>query len=442
MFKGNSRYALADCTKIGAELAFAPGRRYDGWRGVLKMTECLYYDQSYLTEFDANVLNCEAVGGGFDVTLDRTAFYPTSGGQPHDTGLLGGARVMNVWLDERHVAHHLLDAPLEAGAAVRGRIDWARRFDHMQQHTADHMIAGVIWRMHQGYTVGLHLGEAFSTIDIVMPDGATRFSDQRTREIERLVNSDIQRDLPVRCFFPDARELARLPLRKQPTVDENIRVVMIGEEECVACGGTHVSGAGQVGPVKILWTAPSRGKLRLAFVAGMRAIADYQARYDATERAAALLSCKPSELPKALEAALERAQEVEQQLGAFKRRRALDAQKGLLERAEPLEDGWRLVAETFDDLEMDALKELAKRLTEQPNLYALLGIRQGEGLALLFASSPGGVSMGELMKEVTGALGGKGGGRPEFAQGAAPVRNALDFAKEKLLRIAILRRYS
>ena len=253
------------------------------------MTERLYYENAYLTEFDATVLACRENGAAYDILLDRSAFYPTSGGQPFDTGLLGGARVTDVNVTEGEV-WHTVDAPLTVGDTVHGVIDWARRFDHMQQHAGDHMIASALHRLMGGVTIGLHISGDVSTIDVAMPEGVTRISEEDIRRIEADVNERIQRDVPIRCWFPEAAELAALPLRKLPTVEEHVRIVAIGTDEMVACGGTHPATAGQLGLVKILSVAPARGKMRVTFLAGQRALADYARVADAAHQAAAMLS--------------------------------------------------------------------------------------------------------------------------------------------------------
>ena len=171
------------------------------------MTERLYYDDAYLTEFDATVVDCIPDGGGFRLRLDRSAFYPTSGGQPHDTGTLNGVHVLDVLVGEDGDVWHVTDAPLAAGESVHGRIDWPRRFDHMQQHAGDHMIASALWRHLGGVTIGLHLGEAVSTIDVAMPEGVTRIRPDDIRRVELDVNERIQRDVPIRCWFPEPEEL-------------------------------------------------------------------------------------------------------------------------------------------------------------------------------------------------------------------------------------------
>ena len=228
------------------------------------------------THDNAAVTACDALDGKYLVYLDRSAFYPTSGGQPYDTGTIDGAHILDVFVDANHDVCHVTDAPLDVGQTVRGRIDWPRRFEHMQQHAGDHMIASAIWRHFGGVTIGLHLGETVSTIDVDMPGGKTHQTPEQVRLIERDVNARIQRDVPVCCWFPTPEELEGLPLRKKPTVTEHVRVVAIGDDEMVACGGTHPATAGQIGLVKIVGAAPARGKLRVSFLAGMRAYGDYQ----------------------------------------------------------------------------------------------------------------------------------------------------------------------
>ena len=232
------------------------------------MTERLYYEDAYLTEFDALVSETRPDGW---ITLDRSAFYPTSGGQPYDTGTLNGIAVTDVQVRDG-VVWHRIDAPFAAGDRVHGVIDWERRFDHMQQHAADHMLAGAAWQLYGGVTIGLHLGAEDSTIDMDLPGGRTHLTAAEIDELETLVNRRVQRDDPIRCWFPDPAELETLPLRKRPTVSEHVRVVAMGDYEMVACGGTHPATTGQIGPVRILSSAPARGKMRLRFVSGMRAV--------------------------------------------------------------------------------------------------------------------------------------------------------------------------
>ena len=386
------------------------------------MTERLYYDDATLTEFDATVLECVPDNGAYRVCLDRSAFYPTSGGQPFDTGALGGAAVSDVFVGEEGDVWHVVEAPLSPGQAVRGVIDWPRRFDHMQQHAGDHMIASALWRLLGGVTIGLHISHDVSTIDVAMPEGVTRIPEADIRRVEDDVNARIQRDVPIRCWFPSEAELKTLPLRKPPTVSEHVRVVAIGEDEMVACGGTHPATAGQLGLVKILGVAPARGKMRVSFVAGMRAYQNYRDMYDRAHGAAALLSTATENLVSHIAAMQESLRRAEYELNRLRRDSALRELSAELENAARTPGGAKVVARM---LEGDAtlVKDVASELIKRPGVVALLGAEVGEGRAVfVFARSHDvDIHMGRLLSDAAKPLGGKGGGRPDFAQGGGPV---------------------
>ncbi len=266
------------------------------------MTDRLYYSDSYRTSFEAQVLECREDEGRVLLRLDRSAFYPTSGGQPYDTGEIGGAQVLDVFVDDAGEVWHQVDRALAAGATVSGRINWARRFDHMQQHAGEHMLASAIHRQLNGYVIGLHLGAEVSTIDVELPGGEMRVSEDVLRALEIEVNEQIQRDVPIVAAFPEKDALSQMPLRKPPAVKEHIRVVGIGDFEYCACGGTHPSSSGQVGLLKITDARPSKGKMRVSFLCGMRAYRDYQRQAIWAFAAAEQLSTGAERLPDAVRA--------------------------------------------------------------------------------------------------------------------------------------------
>ena len=394
------------------------------------MTERLYYDNAYLTEFDGQVLACRPNGAQYDVLLDRSAFYPTSGGQPFDTGTLGNAQVIDVNVADGDV-WHTVTKPLTPGTTVHGCIDWPRRFDHMQQHAADHMIARALHRLMGGVTIGLHISGDMSTIDVSMPGGATRLSDEDIRRIEEDVNERIQRDVPVRCWFPEAAKLAALPLRKPPTVDEHVRIVAIGEDEMVACGGTHPATAGQLGLVKIVSVTPARGKMRVAFLAGARAMADYRRVSEAAHQAAGMLSTGVENLAASVSALQEKLRAAEFELVRLRREQLLNQAEQFIAEAEALPGDARLIAR-FVDADAMLLRDLASKLIEAPGMIALLGAMNGDQAIYVFGRSADvNVHMGTLLKESALPYGGKGGGRPDFAQGGGS-REILDAARKAL----------
>lgn len=380
------------------------------------MTERLYYDNAYLTEFDAQVLACRPNGEYFDVLLNRSAFYPTSGGQPFDTGALGNAKVVDVNVIDGEV-WHTVTAPLSVGEAVHGKIDWPRRFDHMQQHAGDHMIAGALHRLMGGVTIGLHVSDEVSTIDVAMPEGVTRISDEDIRRIELDVNEHIQRDVPIRCWFPSEAELETLPLRKKPTVREHVRIVAIGDDEMVACGGTHPATAGQIGLVKIVSVAPARGKMRVAFLAGQRALNDYFKCRAAAHAAAEMFSTGVENLTASVTAMQEKLRSTEFELVKLKKEQLLSKAQSFIDEAEALPNGAKLVAR-FVDADAMLLRDLTSKLIEQPGVVALMGAKNGDQAIYVFGRSVDvDVNMGALLRDSARPLGGKGGGKPDFAQG-------------------------
>jgi len=384
--------------------------------------ERLYYDDAYLTAFDARVAAVREDGW---IALDRSAFYPTSGGQPHDTGSLcwdgGSARVTDVEAADGAVWHRT-DAALRPGTAVHGTVDWDRRWDHMQQHAGDHLLAGAVWQTLQGVTVGLHTGEEDSSIDIEMPGGRTRLTDAERNALETLVNQRVQRDDPIRCWFPSEEELKTLPLRKRPTVSEHVRIVAMGDYEMVPCGGTHPRSTGQIGPVKILSAAPARGLMRLRFLAGMRAVRYFQAAARSAEETAAALSAPVPDAPEALK------REREEQ----KEKRS-DLENRLLAAAlEALRAGKRgnVYAGHLPFADAGLLVRAAGELIREKDAAALLSCPGKAGRAIVFAR---GENVDADMAALLRQCGGRGGGKPDLAQGSAPDEGVLDRAMARLI---------
>ena len=364
-------------------------------------TERLYYDHSELTEFSARVTCMRVEDRQVWITLDRSAFYPTSGGQPYDTGVLcAGDRsvdVSDVEVRDGEVWHRI-GGMLFPGTEVTGTIDRDRRRDHTQQHGGEHMLAGAVWRLLGGTTIGLHLGAEDSSIDVTLPDGRTRLEDGEIRLLEEFVNTHIQADEEIRCWFPSEEELAALPLRKPPTVTEHVRIVAIGDWEMVACGGTHPKRTGEIGLVKILSVAPARGKARITFVCGMRAFRYFSVCQRSAERAGQLLSVRPGGLNAAVEALKEKCASLERELSSCRAEeyeRRLEGENGVLY----LEEG-----------DISALQEAVSRYIRQPERIALTG---AAGRLIFARGADAAPDMAALLRRVA-----RGGGRPDMASGA------------------------
>ncbi len=397
------------------------------------MTERLYYDNAYLTEFTARVTSCgEAEGGKFLVRLDASAFYPTSGGQPYDEGTIDEAVICDVIAEDGGDVAHIVDRPLPVGKEVSCKIDWARRFDHMQQHAGDHMLAGCVYRVFGGHTIGLHIGHQDSSIDVEFPDGRTHLESTDIEMLEDMVNAIIQKDVPIRCWFPDESELKTLPLRKAPTVDSHIRVVRIGDDEFCACGGTHPSTSGQVGVFKLTDVRPSRGKIRFTFVAGGRANRLFRTQMDAFKKVNALLSADIDTAVSAAETVLARLKDCEYHLQQEKNARAMEKADAAAENA-PVIGNIKIVKLLLDGADGETLKETALHIISSPARVALVGSRAESGIQLLFTRSADvDIAMGPLLASSVKPFGGKGGGRPDFAGGSCPAEEALDKAMEIL----------
>lgn len=375
--------------------------------------ERLYYRDPYLREFSARVLSCEPAGERFAVRLDRTAFYPDSGGQPSDTGRMGDARVVEVAEAEDGDVLHYTDR------AIRGDVpcalDWPRRFDHMQQHTGQHLLSAAFLELFGVPTVSFHLGRAVSTIDLA----AAALTAANLARAEQRVNEIVFEDRPVEIGFATAAELAALGVRKPVAREDPLRVISVEGYDRQPCGGTHVARTGQVGAVLLRRLEKQKGNWRVEFVCGFRAVAAARADLDALSEAARRLSCGPPDVPAMVARALE-----ERQAG-FKQRQQLQEQLAEFEaltllamQGQPLRAA-RLVARVFEAGEPGYLRLLAAKLAAQGGVVALLGLRPGG--QLVFAQSPGlPHDMNALLKETLAALAGKGGGSRDLAQGSVP----------------------
>ena len=378
------------------------------------MTERLYYNDAYLWQFEAVVTGVRngTRPGEWIITLDRSAFYPTSGGQPFDTGTLTfgktKARVTNVEADSTGEVLHTVDREIPAGTPVKGEIDGERRTDHMEQHGGEHMLAGAIWEKLQGTTIGLHLGQAESSIDVSLPEGRTRLTEEEIQLLEETVNGRIRQDAPIRCWFPEEEELKKLPLRKPPTVTEHVRIVAMGDFEMVACGGTHPASTGRIGLMKIVSAIPAKGKVRVSFVCGGRAVKLFQTYMRYGDKAGAALSCPVDQLSRAASELKTRLAEAEKRANRLETKEILSR----LAEAETGEDvpGITLCAVTLAETDSRAVAAAVSEYIREKGKALLLCA----GERLTFARSADvKIDMNDLIKRVA-----RGGGRPDMASGA------------------------
>jgi alanyl-tRNA synthetase len=374
------------------------------------VTERLYYTDSYLTEFDATVLRLELCEGRPAAVLDRSAFYPTSGGQPFDTGRLGNATVVDVLdRDDREILH-VIDRPLDPGP-VHGAIDWGRRFEHMQQHSGQHVLSAAFDRIAGARTESFHLGSVSSTIDLdrtVTPGQIERAEDE--------ANRIVWEDHPIVIRFADAEEALKLPLRKEPARAGELRLIEMTDFDISACGGTHVARTGAIGTIAIASSERFRGGTRIEFVCGVRALRGYRNLRDTVAASIRLVSVLPADLPAAIERLQGESKEAKRQIKDLQTRLAAFEGAALADRAEP-HGALRVVVAVLEGWDQNGLKAIASAIAARPTHVAALFTVPTPSAVVIARASDVPVDCNVALKRLVERFGGKGGGRPEFAQG-------------------------
>jgi len=405
------------------------------------VTERLYYHDSFLFEFDARVVEAFEIDRRHAVVLDRTAFYPTSGGQVHDTGkLLADNRefaVTDVADDDSGRILHYVNAPLPTDMIVRGQIAAGRRIDHIQQHTGQHVLSAAFIQLFNMPTVSFHMGEETCTIDLETQS----LSPEQAENAERLANQIIAEDRPVTVRFVPLEEARQLGLRKLPPKQTGeLRLIDIQNFDLCACGGTHVRVTGQIGCILVRKTEKVKQGVRVEFVCGLRAVALARKDFVTLTQAAGLFSAHIHELPQQIRKSVDEAKASgKAQHKLLEELAVLEAERMLAQRSgSPL-----LIARVFADRDSGFIKLLAQKLTAaRDDVIALLGALQPQP-TLVFAQSPGQkFNMGQLLKESLGQFGGRGGGSSEMAQGGLPpgfanfdvLTNLVEQTAEKLQR--------
>ncbi len=394
------------------------------------MTERLYYADSYCAQFCARMTEQNEWRELPAVVLDRTAFYPTSGGQPADQGTLGGVAVRDVVVREGdNVILHILERGLEdvlPGDEVEGTVDWPRRFDHMQQHTGQHILSAAFEQLLDGHTVGFHLGAESCTVDISL----ARLDLAAVLPVEDLANQVVWDNRPVVTRFVGTEELAALSVRRPPAVEEAVRIVDVTGFDVNPCGGTHVAHTGEIGLIRIVRLAYRGDETRVEFLCGRRALRDYRNKDGVIGRLTDMLTVGYWELDQAVERLQGESKRLRKDLRQA-RERLLEAKAGELvksavaHKSEPYRVVWRVLDGRggSDSFSPDELRALAQELAQHQDMVALLAGVGTERTHLVFARSADGkvdLNAGALLQDVAKRLGGKGGGRPFLAQGSAP----------------------
>ncbi|HEY6946201.1 MAG TPA: alanyl-tRNA editing protein [Candidatus Acidoferrum sp.] len=400
-------------------------------------TRRLYYDDSFTREFDARVVYCEKLppdvsagitGTAWGLMLDRTAFYPSSGGQPNDLGKIGGANVLEVRDEGEEILHVVDRKPAEPD--VRGCIHWPRRFDHMQQHTGQHLLSAMFQERFGRPTVSFHLGTEVCTIDLRGPEP----SEDVLEGAERAANQIVFEDRFVNVRYGTAEELAQLGVRKEVEREGILRAIEIEGADLQPCGGTHVKSTGQIGMILVRRCTKIRQDWRVEFVCGGRAEEVARRDFQLLRQVAEKLNCASEEVVSSATRALaERDANYKRIRGLLERLAEAEAAIGLQSAAGP--DGLRVVSRIFEGVPAEYLGFFGTRIAKAEKTVALLST--AEGGDLLFAQHPSsGKDMNALVKQVLEKLGGKGGGTRDFARGkladGSRAESALGWAREML----------
>ena len=383
-------------------------------------TKKIYYTDSHLSEFEARCLSCTETKEGWEVILDRTAFYPLGGGQAADTGTLGMVRVLDTRERGEEIVH-LCDGPLEAGCSVKGKIDYDARFLRMQQHSGEHIVSGILHRIYGCHNTGFHMNDTGIVIDFdaVIPA-------QRLPEIDAEANRALWENIPLRIYTPDPETLAKLSYRTKKALPWPVRIVEIPGYDICACCGTHVSATGEVGLIKLLSAIPCRGGTRIEMAAGGAAFQLMNAVFDQNRQVSRLLSAQITQTAPAAEQLLAAMNDWKYRAGQLERQLfAMQAEK------LPKEGDCFFFAE---NLAPDSLRALTDAAAGRGSGVTAAFSPSADGTGYCLAQ-PGG-DLRALNREMNAALSGRGGGKPNFQQGrlAAGPEGIQRFFEEKGFR--------
>lgn len=370
-------------------------------------TPRLYFDDAYQRSFEATIVSLTSWRDQPAVVLDRTAFYPEAGGQLGDRGTLGGAAIRDTQVDDDGVVFHVLDAAAElaVGASVRGELDWARRRQHMAQHTAQHLLSGALLDRAAAPTASARLGESTLTIDVARD----RIPEGEIAAAEELANALIDDNLAIRAWFPDAGELASLKLRRDPKVDTDIRVVAIGDFDYSPCGGTHCARTAELGAIRVIGTERYKGMTRVTFTVARRGRGELFSHDQVLRKLAVSFSCQPTEVPAAIDKMRHAAESAAAEITALRGRLASAV-------ASSFPGEGRVIATLPNEPEL--VRAVAAKLTGAGRDALLYAPDEAGGAMVVMARAPGStMDCGALWKQLVAKSAGRGGGKADRAEG-------------------------
>ncbi len=380
----------------------------------------IYLKDPYLIEFPATILRTFPHGTHHAIILDQTAFYPTSGGQMHDTGTINGIEVIDV-IEQDDEILHIVTSPLDVGRA-ECKINWQRRFDFMQQHTGFHILARSFLIVTGARTLSSHLGEQISTIDVDLKE----INQEQIQAVEDLAQQIIFEDRQVKAYWAKLAEVDKNRLRKELVEREEMRLVEIEGFDVDPCGGTHVSSTGQVGLVKIIRWDKIRGYLRFEFYAGWRAVRDYQKKWGINLRLSNLLSTGEDDFVISVEKLQTDLKDLIRKIKKLSEQNILYEAEALVREAQ--KQGTKIIVQLFDSRDLSEIRYLAKQITQSAEVWALFGLSDDKAHLIFARPSNSDYNLNELVKQLAHLIEGRGGGRPDFVEIGGSKKSGLEQA--------------
>lgn len=376
-------------------------------------TQKLYYDNPYAKEFAATILEVVPYGDRQALILDKTAFYPEGGGQPGDTGRLNDSTVINT-VEKMGEILHIVDKVPDS-REVKGILDWERRFDHMQQHTGQHILSACFDRLMNGGTDSFHMGREIVSIEI----GIDSFTEDDAANVERMANDAVYADLPVTARIVNNDELSSIPLRKKPSVAENIRIVEVQEFDYSPCGGTHVSRTGEIGIIKIKKWEKLKASYRIEFICGYRALRDYALQNYIILSLCEKLSVRDHEIVEAFDKLQSDFRSAQKQLQASRQELIKYEADELMKESRKFGTA-KIISKVLEERSMNDAKLLAQCIIRNPGHIALLVCKTETAQVIFSRSDDVDIDMNSLLKSLFPIINGKGGGNAKAAQGGGP----------------------
>jgi len=393
-------------------------------------TKRLFYNAPYKKEFEATVISSLKIDDtSCGIILDQTLFYPESGGQPADKGRLNKARVYSVYEDDETIVH-VVDTDFNEGEKVHGSLDWDRRFDHMQQHSGQHILSQSFLELKNAKTIGFHMGEKDSTIDIDCAD----ISDEEIQLIEDRANKIVMENRDIQISVIDKNKLDTAALRKYPSEEDTLRIVEIDHFDKTACCGTHVLRTGEIGIIKIIKTENYKGGKRITFTCGWRSIKDYQFKHTIVNKAAKILTSSCSELLDNIEKLKNKYHNDKKRVNQLIKEKADLESRDLFNNAEKLH-GMRIASQVFRNREQSEVSVLIKQLIDYEKIIVIFGLEDQEPMIFLGRSEDVDIDMRKILQPASEIMQAKGGGSPFLAQAKGKLSGKTDEAVKKAIEL-------